>query len=38
MEAASALLAEDFQPQRTIMFAFGHDEELTGSKGAGGSA
>jgi acetylornithine deacetylase/succinyl-diaminopimelate desuccinylase-like protein len=37
MEAAAALLAEGFKPQRTIMFTFGHDEELTGSKGAGES-
>lgn len=35
MEAASALLAEGFKPQRTLMFSFGHDEELGGTKGAG---
>jgi acetylornithine deacetylase/succinyl-diaminopimelate desuccinylase-like protein len=30
MEAASALLAEGFKPQRTLMLGFGHDEELMG--------
>ncbi|HWA33815.1 MAG TPA: M20/M25/M40 family metallo-hydrolase, partial [Cyclobacteriaceae bacterium] len=30
MEAAEKLLAENFQPVRTIYFAFGHDEELGG--------
>lgn len=30
MEAAEKLLAERFQPTRTIYFAFGHDEELGG--------
>lgn len=30
MEAAEKLLAEGFQPARTIYFAFGHDEELGG--------
>jgi acetylornithine deacetylase/succinyl-diaminopimelate desuccinylase-like protein len=30
LEAASALLAQGFKPQRTLMFAFGHDEELMG--------
>lgn len=34
MEAAEALLAEGFQPRRTVMFAFGHDEEIGGPKGA----
>jgi carboxypeptidase PM20D1 len=33
MEATEKLLAENFQPDRTIYFAFGHDEE-TGGKGA----
>ncbi len=31
MEAAEKLLAENFQPVRTIYFAFGHDEELGGT-------
>ena len=35
LEAVSALLSEGFSPQRTLMFVFGHDEELTGTKGAG---
>ncbi len=30
MEAAEALLGENYQPERTIYFAFGHDEELGG--------
>jgi hypothetical protein len=30
MEAASALLEQGFKPHRTLMFAFGHDEELMG--------
>ncbi len=33
LEAANALAAKGFQPQRTIMFAFGQDEEVGGSKG-----
>ncbi len=33
MEAAEKLLAAGFQPQRTIYFGFGHDEEM-GGKGA----
>lgn len=32
-ESAEKLLSENFQPERTIYFAFGHDEE-TGGKGA----
>jgi len=36
MEGISALLAEGYSPTRTLMFAFGHDEELRGTKGAGG--
>lgn len=32
-EAIEKLLKEDFQPERTIMLAFGHDEEI-GGKGA----
>jgi carboxypeptidase PM20D1 len=34
MEAAEALLAQGFTPQRTIYFAFGHDEEIGGDQGA----
>ncbi len=31
MEAAEKLLAEGFQPSRTIYFAFGHNEEVQGT-------
>ncbi|MEE9394566.1 MAG: M20/M25/M40 family metallo-hydrolase, partial [Planctomycetota bacterium] len=34
LEATEALLANDFEPQRTIVLAFGHDEEVGGSQGA----
>ncbi len=34
MEAAEALLKQGFQPERTIHFAFGHDEETGGANGA----
>lgn len=34
LEAAETLLAEGRQPKRTILFAFGHDEELGGEQGA----
>lgn len=34
LEAAEKLLSEGFQPQRTILFAFGHDEEIGGANGA----
>jgi carboxypeptidase PM20D1 len=34
MEAATYLLANGFQPRRTIYFAFGHDEETGGEAGA----
>src|SRR5262245_49205485 len=34
LEAAEMLLARGFQPQRTVYFAFGHDEEVGGMKGA----
>jgi carboxypeptidase PM20D1 len=34
LEAAEALLARGFQPERTIQFAFGHDEETGGNRGA----
>jgi carboxypeptidase PM20D1 len=33
MEAAEKLIGEKYQPERTIYFAFGHDEEM-GGKGA----
>jgi hypothetical protein len=36
LEAATALLDQGWQPQRTLMFAFGQDEEVTGGAGAGG--
>lgn len=35
LEAAEALCAEGFVPDRTIYFAFGGDEEVLGLKGAG---
>jgi carboxypeptidase PM20D1 len=34
LEAAEALLADGFAPRRTIVFAFGHDEEVGGREGA----
>lgn len=34
LEAAEALLAQNVQPQRTVYFAFGHDEEVGGDHGA----
>ncbi len=34
LEAANALLAEGFQPEQDIWFAFGHDEEVGGKQGA----
>jgi len=34
LEAAELLIADGFQPARTIYFSFGHDEELGGPKGA----
>ncbi|WP_092980028.1 M20 family peptidase [Robiginitalea myxolifaciens] len=34
LESAEMLLAEGFRPQRTIYFAFGHDEEIGGHNGA----
>ncbi|WP_041535777.1 M20 family peptidase [Parvibaculum lavamentivorans] len=33
VEAAEMLAARGFQPARTIMFAFGHDEEIGGGEG-----
>ena len=38
MESVEMLLAENFTPSRTIYLAFGHDEEVGGSKGAAGIA
>lgn len=37
VEAAEKLLAEGFQPERTVYFSFGHDEEI-GGKGARAAA
>lgn len=34
LEAATALLAEGYQPVRTLMMAFGQDEESGGFAGA----
>ena len=34
LEAAESLLAEGFEPARTLVFAFGHDEEISGQDGA----
>lgn len=34
LEAAEKLLAENFQPERTIYFSFGHNEEIGGDQGA----
>lgn len=34
LEAAESLLAEGFVPERTVVFAFGHDEEISGREGA----
>lgn len=34
LEATDALLDKGFQPERTVYFAFGHDEELEGADGA----
>ena len=33
MEATEALLARGFQPDRTLLLAFGHDEEIGGTQG-----
>jgi hypothetical protein len=35
LEAASNLLAAGFAPRQTLYLAFGHDEEVGGSEGAG---
>ncbi|HUS25349.1 MAG TPA: M20 family peptidase [Candidatus Binatia bacterium] len=34
LEAAEWLLAHGFKPKRTLYFAFGHDEEISGTEGA----
>jgi carboxypeptidase PM20D1 len=34
LEAVEALLAEGYQPERTVYLAFGHDEEVGGVRGA----
>ncbi len=34
LEAAEQLAKDDFRPRRTIYFAFGHDEEVSGKRGA----
>ncbi len=38
LEAVGSLLADDFRPRRTIVLAFGHDEEVGGQEGAAGLA
>ena len=35
LESAESLLAEGFVPSRSLVFAFGHDEEISGKQGAG---
>lgn len=35
LEGATALLKQNFQPERTVYFSFGHDEEIGGRQGAG---
>ncbi|WP_315702163.1 MULTISPECIES: M20 family peptidase [unclassified Bradyrhizobium] len=34
LEAAEALAKAGFKPKRTVYFAFGHDEEVSGTRGA----
>lgn len=34
LEAAEAMVKAGFRPKRTIYFAFGHDEEVSGTRGA----
>ena len=34
LESIEQLLKEGFEPERTIYFAFGHDEEVSGPRGA----
>lgn len=38
LEATEALLQNGFTPKRTVYFAFGHDEEVSGKQGAGAIA
>jgi carboxypeptidase PM20D1 len=38
MEAVEGLLAQGYAPERSVVLAFGHDEELGGPKGAQGIA
>jgi carboxypeptidase PM20D1 len=38
MEAAETLIESGFQPQRTVYFLFGHDEEVSGSGAEAGIA
>jgi carboxypeptidase PM20D1 len=33
LEAAETLIGQGFQPERSVMFAFGHDEEVGGLQG-----
>jgi len=33
LEAAEALIIQGYQPERTVLFAFGHDEEIGGLDG-----
>ncbi|CAK9783828.1 carboxypeptidase S [Cutaneotrichosporon oleaginosum] len=35
MSSAEKLLSEGFQPERTILYSFGFDEEIRGPRGAG---
>lgn len=35
MEAATLLIERGFQPERTVYFSFGHNEEIGGAGGAG---
>ena len=35
LEAVEALLVEGFRPRRTVLLAYGHDEEIGGRRGAG---
>jgi carboxypeptidase PM20D1 len=34
LESAEKLLRENYRPERTVYFIFGHDEEISGKKGA----
>lgn len=34
LEAIELLIAQNYQPKRTIILAFGHDEEVSGHRGA----